>query len=201
MKKILLLIAMLVPLFALSAATTASSVVDKTVETIRKAPSISANIAVETEGNNATGTIVLSGDRFMIDSQAGSRWFDGKTLWAYSPQTNEVTVTEPDDSELAEINPFQFLKSARNDYTPRLLKSAAGTFTVELKPKKSNADITCAVVTVDSSTYLIKSIRLTVNKHIINIRLSAVRTGKALPDSVFRFEKRMLPKAEINDLR
>ncbi|MDE7153384.1 MAG: outer-membrane lipoprotein carrier protein LolA [Muribaculaceae bacterium] len=200
MKKIFLIISLIVPLFA-AAATTASSVVEKTVETIRKAPSISANITIETEGHPATGTIILSGDRFMIDSQVGSRWFDGKTLWAYSPQTNEVTVTEPTDEELAEINPFQFLKSARNDFTPRLLKSAAGAYTVELKPKKGNSGITSAVVTVDSSTYLIKSIKLTVNKQVINIRLSSVRTGKALPDSIFRFEKRMLPKAEINDLR
>lgn len=201
MKKIILLIALIFPIISFAATPTAASVVDKTVETIRKAPSMSANISISANGNVSSGTILLSGERFVTDTDMGSTWFDGTTMWAYSPGTNEVTVTEPTDDELAEINPFQFIKSARTDFTPRLMKSASGTYTVELTPKKKGTQISKAVVTVDSSTYHIRTIVLTVNRHIINIKLSAVRSGKKLPDSDFRFRKQLLPKAEINDLR
>ncbi len=201
MKKLLLLISLLVPTFAFAASPTATEVVDKVIENIRKAPSMSANISVSTTGNVSSGTILIAGERFVIDTDMGSSWFDGNTLWSYSPETNEVTIMEPTDSELAEINPFQFIKSARVDFTPRFQKTAPGSYTVELLPKKKSSNINKAVVTVDASTYNIKMISLTANKHVINIKLSAVKRGKTLPDSDFRFRKQLLPKAVINDLR
>lgn len=200
MKKIISLLGLLLPLLAYAATPSASSVVDKTVENIRKAPSISANLNIRTASGVTTGTVILSGNRFVFDNEMGSTWYDGKTMWAYSPSTNEVTVTEPTDSELAEINPFEFIKSARTDYTPRLLKSTKDSYTVELKPKKKQA-MTEAVVTVDATTYNIRKIVLTMNKQKVDITLSGVRKGKNLPDADFRFRQQLLPKAEINDLR
>lgn len=201
MKKILILFSIFLPLLASSAAPTATKVVEKTVETIQKSPSLSANITIITAGRTATGSFLLSGNRFVIDSDMGSTWYDGTTMWAYSPDTNEVTVTEPTDSELAEINPFQFIKLARTDFTSRLLKSPEGSYTVQLIPKKKNSEIKDAVVTVSASNYFIRNIKLTVNKQIIKIDLTNMRIGKHLPDSEFRFKKQLLPKAEINDLR
>ena len=200
MRKLLALIALIIPMVC-SAVTSATSVVDKTVETIRKAPSISSNLTINARNGVSSGTFTLAGDRFVIDTDMASTWYDGKTLWSYSRDTNEVTITEPTADELAEINPFTFIKKARKDYTPRLLKSSPGTYTVELTPKSGKQEISKAVVTVDAQTYFIKNVALTINKHNINIIFQAMRTGKQLPDSHFRFNSKQLPKADINDLR
>ena len=47
-----------------------------------------------------SGTIVLSANRFYLESSELKVWFDGKTQWAYMKENNEVNITEPTTEEL-----------------------------------------------------------------------------------------------------
>ena len=148
------------------------------------------------------GTIVTSGDKFHISSPQLSTWYDGRTQWTYSPSSNEVNITEPTAEELQQVNPFAIISAFRRAYKGTLLKSPAGTHTVQLLPLDKKASIRKAVVTFDAKTLYPTLIRLTTdNNAILSIKVTNVVAGKKYPLSTFVFAKKKYPGAEIIDLR
>ena len=60
---------------------------------------------------NYYGSIVMSGDLFrltFIDMQAA---YDGKTMYVYSSETDELTLTNPTQQELLDSNPLLYAKA------------------------------------------------------------------------------------------
>lgn len=60
---------------------------------------------------NYPGTLTMQGSMFklvMFDLQAA---YDGKTLYIYSAQTDELTLTNPTEQELIEANPLLYAKA------------------------------------------------------------------------------------------
>lgn len=178
----------------------AASIIEKTVETIRSAPSLSANLAVIT-AKTIKGSITLAGDKFAFSSPEMSTWFDGTTLWSYSADTQEVNLSNPTNEELQEINPFAFIKSARSDYKPRLLSSDAKQDKIELTPKVKRADLKKIEVTINKTSKLPTLIVLYLKNSTIKIQITNAKIGKRLSGAAFQFNKAMFPKAEIIDLR
>ena len=60
---------------------------------------------------NYPGSLVMQGDRFhlsMFDIEAA---YDGKTLYMYSAQIDELTLSNPTEQELLEANPFLYARA------------------------------------------------------------------------------------------
>ena len=56
------------------------------------------------------GEITFKGDMFRLNILDTETWFNGKTLWNYLPDVNEVNVTEPDqEDDVILNNPFHAL--------------------------------------------------------------------------------------------
>jgi len=89
---------------------------------------------------NYPGTLVMQGEQFkltMFDIEAA---YDGQTMYMYSEQTDELTLTNPSRQELIESNPFLFAKTMVGvcDLTER----EEGEHTiVTLTPKDQSAGI------------------------------------------------------------
>ncbi len=60
---------------------------------------------------NYPGTIVMSGRCFRLEMFSIEAAYDGKTLYMYSPETDELTLTEPTEEELLESNPLLYAKA------------------------------------------------------------------------------------------
>src|ERR1035437_2229329 len=65
----------------------------------------------------STGDFTLKGSKFVLEMDEMKAWFDGKTQWAYVAQTNEVSITEPSEKELAETNPMAILSGYKSKCT------------------------------------------------------------------------------------
>lgn len=199
--RILSLLIFALSLLSVNAANpSASSIIEKTVETIRSAPSLHANLAVIT-AKTVKGGITLAGDRFAFSSPEMSTWFDGTTLWSYSADTKEVNLSNPTEGELQEINPFAFIKSARSDYKPRLLSSDTKQDKIELTPKVKKSDLKKIEVTVNKASHLPSLIVLYLKNSTIKIQITNAKIGKRLSNTAFQFNKALFPNAEIIDLR
>ena len=199
--KILSILLFTVSFLSVNAANqSAASIIEKTVETIRSAPSLSANLAVIT-AKTVKGSITLAGDKFAFSSPEMSTWFDGTTLWSYSADTQEVNLSNPTNEELQEINPFAFIKSARSDYKPRLLYSDAKQDKIELTPKVKRVNLKKIEVTINKTSKLPTLIVLYLKNSTIKIQITNTKIGKRLSSAAFQFNKAMFPKAEIIDLR
>ena len=60
---------------------------------------------------NYPGTIVMNGRQFRLSMFSIEAAYDGKTLYMYSPETDELTLTNPTEQELVESNPLLYAKA------------------------------------------------------------------------------------------
>ena len=60
---------------------------------------------------NYPGSIVMSGRQFRLEMFALEAAYDGKTLYMYSAETDELTLSNPTEQELLESNPLLYAKA------------------------------------------------------------------------------------------
>ena len=60
---------------------------------------------------NFPGRITMQGDKFRLTMMAIEAAYDGKTMYMYSGDTDELTLTNPTEQELLEANPFRYAKA------------------------------------------------------------------------------------------
>lgn len=180
----------------------ASAIIEKASNKFASCKSISATFALIDNGHSQNGSITVAGNKFVINTPQLSTWFDGKTQWSYSPQANEVNITTPSADELQQINPFAIISGFRTDFNAKTLKSAKGTYKLQLTPKKANQSIKNVELTLNSSTYFPTLIVITAkNNTKATIKVKTINTGGTLNASTFVFDAKKHPGVEIVDLR
>ena len=60
---------------------------------------------------NYPGSIVMRGDKFRLEMFGLDAAYDGKTLYMYSGETDELTLSNPTEEELLEANPLRYAKA------------------------------------------------------------------------------------------
>ena len=180
----------------------ANEVLTNASEKYQKDGSISAQFTLSGVGNSTDGTITISGDKFHLSTPLLSIWYNGRTQWTYSAETNEVNITEPTVEELQQVNPFAIINSFRMQFNATLLKSANSMYRIQLTPLKSvNTSISKAIVTLNASTLYPNEIALTIDNNIITIKTKNIKAIKNVPHKTFVFDEKKCPNAEIVDLR
>lgn len=165
---------------------------------------LEVTIKADPQPHTTTGSFTLKGNRFTLDMPQMKVWFNGKTQWAYSAQSNEVSITEPTEKELAETNPLAIIAGFRSKSTARL---AAGNknplvHLIEMIPSGKKSEITRIEIAIDKSKGTPVSIKtISVNGSISTLKLYNFQKGIAIADSQFSFEPSRFKGANINDLR
>ena len=185
-----------------AATPTAAQLLAQAVEQIKKSPSLQATFRASTSDGSAQGPILLSGNRFKLDTDEFTTWFDGRTQWAYSPRTGEVNISEPTFEELAQINPFAVIGSLKDGYNARRVNAPKGSDRLELTPKHKGGDYSKVTLTLNAATHYPSAIEIVATDGArINIAVTSVKAGKMPDASAFRFNRSLYPRAEIVDLR
>ena len=154
----------------------AKSVLDKAASEFKKCPSVNVTFEVAIGEDIDNGTITLQGNKFCTKLSNTSIWFDGKTMWTYVKDNEEVNVTEP------RVN--------THDY-----------FEVVLTTTNTKNSIKKAVIRIDRFSYQPKYILMGGSKADIEIKVTSYKKGKKQADAAFKFDKKKYPNAEIIDLR
>lgn len=190
-------------LFALSsyAAWDAKSVLDKATSEFRKCPSVNVTFEVAIGDDTDTGTILLQGSKFHTQLSNTTTWFDGKTMWSYVKDNEEVNVTEPKSAQLAKMNPYAFIDMYKKGYDVSFGVNTKAYYEVVLTSTNSKNSIQKAIIRIDRFSYQPKYIMMGGSKAEIEIKVTSYKKGKKQADSTFRFNKSKYPHAEIIDLR
>jgi len=163
-------------------------------------------LTVSEKGNAqvTNGTFTLKGSKFVLEMDEMKAFFDGKTQWAYVPQNNEVSITEPSDQELAETNPMAILSGYKSKCNIRFssrIKSAQN-YCIEMIPKTKNQSVAKIDVQVNKTNKNLFSIKLTnKNGSTSLLTLSNFQKGVKVSDSIFSFNKNRYKGVVVNDLR
>lgn len=182
------------------AAQSAKTVLDKTAAVVSNKNGVSASFRI-TDGQhgNLSGTIAVKGRKFQASTPQANVWFDGKTQWTLMKSSNEVNISNPTASELAAINPYNFINIYRNGYKYDM-KTAGKEFQVHLTATDKSRKIQEMYINVNKSSYVPSQVKMLRGGKWSTITISNFKKA-SLSDSQFRFNPKSYPDAEIIDLR
>lgn len=188
----------------------ARKVLDKTASILKNSGDMKLDFTLSTFNNsqedpNATsGTMCLSGNRFVIESPAMKAWFDGQTQWSMLSSNNEVNVSNPTEEELQAINPYTFIHLYKEGYNYSMKqKMLRGKEINEVTLQASRPDVAFPVMLLDieKNSHIPICVRFFNGQNWIRITIHNLKTGLKFDDKKFRFDTTQHPDLEVIDLR
>lgn len=199
----LLLSFALLPCFAQSASQILNQVATKLQNTGVKASFEATTFKGLNPNGTVLGTIQVEGNKFKIQSNSMTTWFNGTTQWTMMSGSDEVNVSTPTETEIQKMNPTAFINLYRdncNYYMESDTYDGKTCRKITVVPK-ARASFQRLVVLVDANGNLM-NVRLKDAKgNWMRFRISQLQTGVKFSKSTFEFSKKNYPKVEIIDLR
>ena len=180
-------------------AQTATNVLDKAATTITMKEGVKADFKMSGSMGSTSGTIVIKGKKFHATTPQASVWFDGKTQWTYMKDNDEVNISNPNESQLQAINPYNFINLYKKGYKATL-NSSGNSHVVHLTASSADRKIKELFITVDKKTYQPTQVKLLQGKKWTIFDITNLKK-QATADAEFRFNAKDFPHAEIIDLR
>lgn len=189
---------MMVASFA-SAQTNANDVVKKIVKSFRDPKNVELTFNYhyvmdkENRSEEQQGTAFLQGEAYKIILKEQQTISDGKTIWSYLVDDEEVMVSNATDG--TDNTPLKLLTTLDQDYTASFSTSTTISLT---NPKSHYKKITLTLEKKDS----LKSMEIHADdgsKMVINI--TEVKNNQDLKDDFFTFNTKDYPEVEIIDMR
>lgn len=186
----------------------AVKILNNTVDLIQKnAVKTNFNLVIKNsktgETQKTSGSFLMKGNKFSLTSNEMQVYFDGKTQWAYMPNINEVTITNPTEKELAETNPMALLQAYKSKSTITFSKGNKdnSSHAIELTPK-NNSTIKKILIKINKSTNYPVSLQINdKNGTESMLNLSNFKKGIVVNENSFTFNSNKYKGVEINDLR
>lgn len=179
-----------------------TDVLKKASAQVKKDGGVSVGFTISDGESSDTGTLQMLGKKFHSEMGGLLTWYDGKNLWSFVKENNEVNLTEPTRNELAKINPYYFLDFYEKGYSVTKGHSTSGYYEVVLTAQNAKATMSKILVRVGNSDYRPKYLKVTTNKgQQLEITVTSYKKGQKFGDATFRFDKKKYPKAEVIDLR
>ena len=142
-----------------------------------------------------TGNIVMRGECFIAEFMGTEMAYDGKTLYTYNEDTDELTLSYPTQDELAEANPLLFAKNIADSYEAET-KEQSGNYQITLRPDKSTGVREFTLLVRKSDLMPLYASMKEIDMRTTTLTLRQQKFTDEKPD--FKLEK---PGAFINDLR
>lgn len=151
------------------------------------------------------GKMLLKGDKFRIDFGDQLLITDGKTLWGYLKDMNEVTVSlyEPDPDELSPTNVFTIYETGFDSYyLNAAVLNGVPVHNIDLVPvDKDKPYFKIRLVIDQQKLQILQAIVFDKNGAMYTYAISNFAPNKALTDASFMFNKASYPGVEVIDMR
>ncbi|HOW32623.1 MAG TPA: outer membrane lipoprotein carrier protein LolA [Bacteroidales bacterium] len=148
-----------------------------------------------------TGTLLSKGDKYKLTVAGQDVICDGKTMWTYMKDANEVNINDVDANDDS-FTPTKLLTNYTKEYKAKLIEEKGNNQVLELYPLAKGKSFTKVKLTVDKALKQVKefvifdrggsTFKYTVNKFI---------TDQAIDDKTFLFNKANHPGVEVIDMR
>jgi len=153
-----------------------------------------------------TGTACMKGEKYWLDFAGQNIICDGKTVWTYIKDANEVQINTVNPDNDQSINPSKLLTSYDKNFTPKFIKEeirAGKTFQIiDLTPTKGRSYYKIRVEIDKATKQISKSIVYDKNGSTTYIySVTKFTPNKVIPDTKFTFKNSDHPGVEVVDLR
>ena len=121
---------------------------------------------------NYPGEIIMQGNKFRLEMFDIEAAYDGKTMYMYSSQTDELTLSNPTEEELLESNPLLYAKALVPvcNIVERTSQDGSQTI-VTLTPKDQTIGINRFVLKVRNSDLMPLSVEIKEGKKTSTLKM------------------------------
>lgn len=176
----------------------ARKILDKTASIVGRKGGASAAFTMKGKNGSASGTISIKGNKFTARTANAIVWFDGKTQWTYMKSSQEVNLSNPTEAQQQAMNPYKFITLYKSGFNISL-KNVASGWQIHLVAQNKSRSIKEMYITIGKD-YLPKEVKMLQSSGWTTITISGFKASN-ISDSVFRFNAKDFPHAEIIDLR
>jgi len=147
------------------------------------------------------GSLLSKGDKYKLTAAGQDVISDGKTVWTYLKDANEVQINSQggdDDS----FTPTKLLSGYNKDFKSKFIEEKGNDQIIELYPLKKGKTFTKVRLTIDKTKKQIsKFIIYDRNGSTFSYLVDKFVADQPLADSMFSFNKAEHPGVEVNDMR
>jgi outer membrane lipoprotein-sorting protein len=191
----------------------AREILDCTAEKIRLLKSIQADFELVIEDrkektrNVSTGNLLIKQNKYRIISSGTTVYFNGKTMWTYTPDVKEVTITEPEKNEDQFLsNPTILFSDYNNDFKYKYIREThlkgSTLHEIDLFPVNLKQPYSRIKLFVNTGNHLPEMIK-SIGKDGIDytVTFKNMVTDSEIDDAAFVFDQAAHKKVEVIDLR
>lgn len=190
----------------------AKAILDKVSAKFKTYKTVTANFTLsitnasgKIEGTK-TGVVYMKGSKYRVNISGQEIYSDGDNIWTYDKSANEVQLTKFDPSSNTITPQKMFTNFYDKDFLYKLngdMKEGNKTVQeIELTPVDKTKTFFKVLVYVDKATKNIVSSKVfEKNGNHYIYKVTSMKTNTNLPDSLFVFDTKKYPKAEVIDLR
>jgi outer membrane lipoprotein-sorting protein len=171
---------------------------------------ISLNIGIDDaqtgQKTSVKGTLKTRDKRFMLTTQFATMNFDGKNLYIYQPDVNEITISSPAENEVKDMDPTQLMSNYSEGFQipkPEYVTENGKKYAiVSLYPEDKAEDYFKLSIKIDTETY--KPIQISThgkNGMTNTIDILKIETNKNFSEKELIFDLSKHPKAQVIDIR
>lgn len=155
------------------------------------------------DSTRLSGTVLLSGNKYRVQTPEQTVVTDGTTTWIYTPADTQVVVNDAAEGESA-VTPDAFLTASAERYTVtetrNVQRSGRPHQRLEIEATDSSSQFESATLWVRGSDQIVSRMRATDrNGSTLDLRLHEIEVNPPLPNNAFTYH----PPAgvEVIDLR
>jgi len=192
----------------------AKEILEKVTKTTQSLASLDASFSFEMNNKaqnikeKSNGTIILKNKKYKLNiPQMGLQvTSDGKTIWTYMVNSNEVTVANLDESTDELMDPAKIFTIYERGFNYKFIgESVDGgvpVYNIDLMPQKASGDIQKIKIMIDKQKMLIRGANMTGkdgNNYVVSV--SQFKTDGVYKDSDFVFDPKKYKGIEVIDMR
>ncbi len=192
----------------------AKEILEKVTKTTQSLASLEAKFTFEMNNTaekiqeKSAGTIILKNKKYKLNiPQMGLQiTCDGKTIWTYMVNSNEVSIANLDEETDDLMDPSKIFTIYERGFNYKFLsetvEGGVPVYNIDLTPQKTGGDIQKIKIMIDKQKMLIRGADMTGkdgNKY--NVLVSELKTDGVYKDIDFVFDPKKYKDIEIVDMR
>ncbi len=153
-----------------------------------------------------TGSACMKGEKYRLDFSGQEVICDGKTVWTYLKENNEVQINNNDPDADESMNPLKLLTDYNKRFTPKFIKEETRGSRIyqiiDLTPIKAKSYYKIRLEIDKLKKQIANGIIYDKNGYsVYTYSITKFVTNQPIPDSKFTFKSSDFPGVEVIDLR
>lgn len=157
------------------------------------------------EGINEThqGKAWMKGNLYKLNLMDVENYYDGKNIYTYMPEVEEVNIKNPNEEEEELLNPTTLFDIHNQGFEQKLVNISGNIAYIELFPTNTDRNFTKIGIWVNPATSSIQKVTsFGKDGNNVTIMLKNIKQLSPAPaDTFFKFDTTKHPNVEVIDLR